>query len=456
MKTIRVLQEHIRISDPHITSDNADRLSILGNTFEPLMRSGANGTFSPCLAESWTLSDDARTWTFNIRSDKRFQNGESLVADDVVFSLRRMRDEDIPGELGTSGVIRSYLAASEIDKTGSQVTLRTPEPMADLVDLLCEIPILSDTSVAALPDRYIGTGDFRIEEKDDAMLIQESENQRIVWNAEPDPEARLGAVREGEADIASGLSTHHADDNSLRIVGSPTSVCATFMFNFDTEAAQNVHLRRAVNLAVDVDALVKDVMHGAAVPLNGPLTSRHLGFDAGVQTWPYDPDAAMREIELGNCSGAEILIDIPSRLPDEAPLLGERVADYLRAVGLNPAIRIEEDRPEYAMRVRDRRIGTMACFDSSPGSTFRVFREKFHSGFAGPWWLGYSNIDFDALVDRAQKTQEPEARQVLYQKAYAILRNEAPWLFLYSPLRLTAVAPSLNDWSPSTGGLLLF
>ena len=134
--------------------------------------------------------------------------------------------------------------------------------------------------------------------------------------------------------------------------------------------------------------------------------------------------------------------------------------DLLRAVAeevdLDVEIRTESDRPAYANRVRNKQIGDLACFDSSPASTFRVFREKFHSGFAGPWWLGYTNTSFDSIVDQARVTADISRRRDLYRNAYGILREDAPWLFLYNPVRLTAIGPGLDDWSPSTGGLLLF
>ena len=456
MRTIRILQEHVRISDPHITSDNAERLSMLGNVFEPLMRANEDGSFSACLADSWHLSEDARTWSFSIMEGKRFHDGSPVTTGDVVFSLCRMRDEDIPGELGTSGVIRGYLQGATIKSNGHNVTISTSVPMADLADLLSEIPILSEASVAALPDAFIGTGGFKISKVEDDQVVLESSETRLIWQAEPDPNVRFMAVQNGFADVAAKLATRHAQSNAVRIHRSATTVCATFMLNFDAKHAQNPYLRRAINLAVDVDSLVQDVMFGAADPLTGPLTQRHLGFDPAVPAWPFDPKAAQKELVRGKCLGADVVIDIPAILPDEAPLLAERVAAYLAAIGLNPSIRKDEDRPGYAMRVRNREIGTMACFDSSPGSTFRVFWEKFHSGFAGPWWLGYTNVAFDALVDRARSTSTLEARRTLYREAYALLRNDAPWLFLYSPQRLSAIGPELSDWSPSTGGLLLF
>ena len=109
MKTVRMLQTHVSIGDPHITSDDVDRLSILGNVFEPLLRALDGGTFTPCVAESWSLSEDACSWTFGIKANKVFHDGKPCRAADVVFSLRRIRDENIAGELGTEGVIKGYL-----------------------------------------------------------------------------------------------------------------------------------------------------------------------------------------------------------------------------------------------------------------------------------------------------------------------------------------------------------
>jgi len=457
MRTLRIAQEHVRISDPHITSDNAERLSILGNVVDPLMRVREDGTFQPALASSWTLSEDATQWTFRIRDDVTFHNGKKLLPEDVVFSLTRMRDEDLPGELGTRGVIRGYLAESVIDTDSEgNVRLRTPEPMADLLDLLSEIPILSASSVESLPQALIGTGRFRIESMDDALVVLSSDDLRIEWIADPDPSSRLGRVQSSDVDAATKIAVADANTEDVRIVRSSTSVCATFMFNLQSAKMQDLHLRKAINMAVDVDTLIKDVMNGAADPLAGPLTSRHLGYDRSGMAWPYDPAAARKELQQCAVQPDEVLIDIPAVLPDEAPALAERIVEYLAAIGLSARIRMDSDRPGYATRIRDGHIGDMACFDSSPASTYRIYREKFHSGFAGPWWMGYCDTEFDALVDRGRGTPNLSARKTLYRSAYTRLSKNAPWLFLYNPVRLTALGPVLDEWDPGTGGLMLF
>ena len=78
-----------------------------------------------------------------MRPDATFHDGRRLTSDDVVASLRRIRDDPPEGELGTSGVYQSYLAGSAIEPRGAEgVEVRLPGPMADLLDILVELVIL--------------------------------------------------------------------------------------------------------------------------------------------------------------------------------------------------------------------------------------------------------------------------------------------------------------------------
>ena len=93
-------------------------------------------------------------------------------------------------------------------------------------------------------------------------------------------------------------------------------------------------------------------------------------------------------------------------------------------------------------------------FRRSPLSTFRVLREKFHSGLTGPWWQGYSNLQVDELFNRAQSTPSRQRRQELYGRAYRIIYDDALWLFLYSPIFLWAVGSRAHGWRPGIGGVV--
>ena len=418
-RSLRILQKHTRIGDPHVTSDDADRLSILHAIFEPLIRRAPGGTYRPCLAARWSLSDDARTWTFQLREDVFFHDGKPLDAGDVVTSLTRIRDENIGGELGTTGVFQSYLAGSRIEAAASHtVMLTTPEPTADLLDLLVDMPILSKAGIARLPEVFVGTGPYEFKMHNDTSVLLTrharywAEGERplgIEWVSVPDPQERLARLLAGRADVAGALPPALRDvldaASGVRAVGVQTSVCATFMGNLFEGLCTQRAVRQALNYALNVPDLIRTVMHDAAIPLTGPLTALHLGFNPDTPGYAYDPPRARALLDqAGFGPTLGLTLDVPTALPDEALDLAERMAEYYSDIGIETRIITHQDRPAYADRVRAKQIHDAACFDSSPFSTFRVFREKFHSGLRGPWWLGYDNPRVNRLIDTARAT----------------------------------------------------
>jgi peptide/nickel transport system substrate-binding protein len=442
---VRIAQPHVRHGDPHVTSDDPSRLSIHACLYEALVRRAPGGHFRPGLATSWHLSADARRWEFEI-GRARFHDGVQLGPQHVADSLRRVRDESIEGELGTSGVFKSYLAGSHIESSRSSVTIVTAEPFADLLDLVVDIPV-----VRFAVDQPIGTGPFRLTDSlDDRVILERSTEsdlpRQIQFLAVSDPQARAEADVDIATDVAPGVRGE---------VRAATTVCTTFLCNLAEGACSSTPFRQALNWATDVPSLIQSAVGGAAIPVAGPWTERHLGFDSSLAPYGFDPDRAQSLLEL---SGAEpvITLDVPARLPDESRHLAAALTDMWAQAGIHVSTRVHEDRPAYALRVRDGHIKDAACFDSSPSSTFRILWEKFHSGHRGPWWQGYTNPKLDALVDRARATPDVAARGRLYRQAFHMLHVDAPWVFLYSPSRIFSVSPELSGWKPSADGFAIF
>ena len=101
VEKITVMQSSVSFGDPHICSDSANRLSIIFTVYEALVKLDDEGNFGPSLAESWSVTEDARTWTFHLRSGVKFHNGDILGAEDVVATLGRVLDPAIGGAFGT-------------------------------------------------------------------------------------------------------------------------------------------------------------------------------------------------------------------------------------------------------------------------------------------------------------------------------------------------------------------
>jgi peptide/nickel transport system substrate-binding protein len=463
--SLTVVQPHVRVGDPHVCSDDRSRLSVLRSVYEPLVRRAGAGAHVPALASAWSVSDDARGWRFRLRDGVRFHDGARFVADDVVASLRRIRDTPPPGELGTTGVYAGYLEGSEIAAEGDlDLRIDLPAPMADLLDVLAELAVLPAERVHDSGRQPPGTGPFRFaghgEERIDLERWADhwggpSPVTRVRFEAEPDAAERLERARSGRADVAADVPPHGLEaDPAARATlrTQPGSTTTTFMANLAAGALTDRRIRRALNHAVDVEALIADLHGGHADRVADPCTIPQLGHDPAARPYPHDPERARALLAEAGAEGLRLRFDVPERLPDEAPELAARLSEQFAAVGVELESVLHVDRPAYAERVRDGLIHDAACFDSSPSSTFRLFREKFHGGVRGLWWLGYENRAFDELVDRAAATPAIAERRTLYRSAARLLHDDAPWLYLYAPRLAWAVAPTMRAWNPGADG----
>ena len=466
---LTILQTHVPIADPHISSDNKDRLSILFAMYEALVQRDVQGDFIPSLAESWTLAEDACTWTFRLHQNVIFHNGDHLTAQDVVASIKRACDPTLGGDLGTEGLYYSYLKDMTISALdGQTIQMVTASPMADLLDLIVDIPIVPQGALAGLPDNPVGSGPYRFVEANSESVVMEAFEyywggtplvKKLHWRAEPDSYQRVEQLLAGEADLITQVpldqEQHIKEGEMTDLITAPSSVCAVFMCNAQAGVCTDKRVRQALNYALDMSAIIDEVMGGRANPLNGPLSSLHFGYDPDLPPYPCDPAKAKALLsEAGYSGGMKLVLNVPTVLPDEATHLAQLMAEHYAHVGITTEIKEFSDRPGYANMVKNKQIDDACCFDSSPLSTFRPLREKFHSGIHGPWWQGYTNHEVDQLLDKAQTTPDTIERQQIYRKAYRLIRDDAPWIFFYSPIVAWGVGRQARGWKPTIDGLV--
>ena len=461
IEVLRVVQPHVRIGDPHVCSDDRSRLSLLRAVYEPLVRRTAQGRHRGVLAEQWTTSPDARLWTFELRTEARWHDGPTLSAEDVVASLARIRDDPPSGELGTSGVYQSYLAGAELEALApGRVRISLPTPMADLLDVLAELVVLRANDVQASSQLPAGTGPFRWASWDEHEVVLDRSDRywgapspvaHARFEALADPEARLERVRHRGCDLAADVPLQAAGPrDTLRI--APGSTITAFMANLREGPLRDIRVRRALNYATDIHEAIEVGFGGHAAPVASPCSAPHLGFDPDLDPYPYDPDRARALLDEAGAERPTLRFDVPEVLPDEAVRLGELLAEQYARIGVELTLERHADRPGYAERVREGRIHDAACFDSTPVSSYRLFREKFHAGVRGPWWLGYDEPAFDATVDEAASTPDPEKRAALYRRAAHRLHDDAPWIYLYAAHWGWAVGPAASHWQPAPEG----
>ncbi len=454
-----MVQPHVRMGDPHVCSDDRHRLSLLHALYRPLVRRAAAGAFRAGVARAWRADAEATHWTFDLDPEATWSDGAQVTASDAAASLTRLRDDPPEGELGTSGVYQGYLQGVRIEASGAHtLELRTPQPMADLLDVLVELFVLPERHLAEAAALPPGSGSYRLVEHDDGDVVLEARAPGagppiLRVSAVASAEERLQEVAAGRAAIASDI-----DPRSDGVVTwwQSSSVATTFMFCLTSGPCADVRVRRALNLAVDVESLIEALFAGRADVTASPCTPTQLGHDPALPPYPYDPEGARNLLREAGHDALRLTFDVPARLPDEAPRLAELLAEQLATVGVTLEVVTHSDRPGYAEMVRSGNIHDAACFDSSPHSSFRLLREKFHSGARGPWWLGYTNERFDALVDAAERTPDVTDRRGTYQRAAKLLHHDAPWLYLYGARLGWALAPEAAAWRPTPDGLITF
>lgn len=472
---ITVGQPVAYLSDPHLWIDSRAGLAIRFAQYESLVKYDRNAKIVPGLACDWHLENDARTWTFKLRKGVKFHDGSIMTSDDVIASLRRAFSPEMPGEYGTAALLAGYLQHAEICAL-DEITLRilTPEPMADLLDLLMYAVILPAKSLADLSKPAPGTGPYRFEKADEGEIhLRRFEEywagpapvEMLEFRAIPSDEDRVQAFLRGDVDIITYMSLTHRDAfahcKEAEIIERSTPLCVIFLLNASHGPCADVRVRQALNYAANVDQIIAEVAHGNAYRINGPLSRHHTGTDPALAPYSFDQEKARRLLrEAGYGQGLALTLDCPTSSPEESEALAAILRKQWAEVGITLEVRIHENREQYAVDVRSKKIGDLCVFDSSPLSTYRVLREKLNSKYAGPWWQGYDSPVVNELMERAWATVDETKRTQIFQQAYRNIRDDAPWLFLYSTMDMwvvrKSICNSLPGWGAGVDGLVLF
>ncbi len=474
MTTITIAQKQVELADPHNATDSGDVLTVLNAFFDALVRRDADGNYVPALAESWRVSDDARQWTFRLRQGVIFHNGDPVDASTVKYSIQRMARPDMGVTLGAPGVYAQYLADVQIDILDDyHIRLVTQKPMADLLDILVcgyivpeNVLKQDETSFAFRP---VGTGAYQFESylpgqeiiasANPSYFADRPANNRIRWKAYPSRNARLQAVVNGEASVATRLTAQTvggmADNTGLTFIEffDPTSYI--YLLNSAKGVFSNPELRHAINFAIDRQEVVERVLGGDGQVLSGFLSPAHFGWDGGAQNLSFDPVRA-RQLLIAAGYRDDLIIDIdcPTSLPDEAEMLSKEIVRQLANIGVTANIHTVEDRTTYAHKVRKKEIHDMCVFDSSPLSTYRVLREKIDARTSGSWWQGYHNPLLERELDCAAGTVNLATRRRMYQRCYQLLQADPAWLYLYNHRYMTVISGRYPDLCMPSDGVL--
>ena len=404
------------------------------------------------LAERWETLNPT-TWRVHLRKGVKFHNGKVLDAEDVKYSMEQYTDQKNRRSVYARGIARAEV------KDAGTVDVITTEPVAAMLFNLTRLQILPrDTrekeGAQGFAQHPVGTGPYRfVEWKRDQQLVLEANPsywrgavapRRLVFRAIRDASTRAAELRSGGVDIIATPPLPQLDmldAGETQVV--PVKGGRIIIYPFDVTHApfDNRKVREAANLAVNKDAIVKNVLGNRGIVLAGPLTSAWLGHDPAVKPFPYDPARARQLLaEAGYPQGFEATWSISSGVFLKDAEIAEAVAGQLRQVG----IRLKLSPTERAKIQKDAQEGTFQ------GMTSVAWGTQFEPDPMVNWVFmrpHMSTPKIQELVRQGRAEVDLEKRRRTYQELYRTAHDEAMWLFVHAQDELWAKRRDVA-WQP--------
>jgi len=446
--------------DP-IKSAAAGDIEVLGQLYSRLLRNAPDGSeLLPGLAESWEVSEDGLTYTFNLR-DAQFSDGSPITADDVVFSFLRLRDQEDSAYNSAFQVIENVEAVD--DKTVAFTLEYAAAPFLGSVEMF-NAGIVPQAAVEEMGDEAfaqnpVSSGPFMLKEwrPNDRIILERNPN---YWREEmpyldeveilevTDENTRVSMLRAGEVEVISGTPWSQVDtliaDENIDVPLDPSSIINMILINHDAPPLDDVRVRQAIARAIDTESIVQAVTFGYGDPANSTLPNALQYYDADLPPIPYAPEEASALLEEAGATGESIEVMITSGSSYNTQI-AQLLQAQLGAVGLNVTI-ATVDTPTWWDKV------TTADYDITPSWWYNETTDPDQAvrwalcGSCGnsSFYSYYENPEVDTLIEEAVRETDPEARAELYSEIQQISVEEVAQIPLYYPPYTIAMSDSVE------------
>ena len=418
------------------------------------------GELQPLLATEWEQIDDL-TWRFTLREGVTFSDGAVFDAEAVGAALDRLQRTDI-----TCNTMQQTLGGISLEAnivSPNVVDIVTNEPVPILPTMLTVVQMSSPNMELEGASRTpVGTGPYTMDNWQAGSSISvslrddywgetpEVTQATFVWRSEST--LRAAMVERGEADIAPVIAAADATNPDLDFA-YPNGESTRMRISTDIPPLDDIRVREALNLAVDLEAL-KQVIGPDAILANQLVPPNVNGFNADLEPFPYDPERAMALLAEARADGVPVDTQITIIGRDEiytgASEIIEAMQAMWQAVGINTTIRMfdsgnwlryqnrpfpEPDMPNVHQDQHDNLLGD---------ATFTLFN-KYHS--EGVNSTLYDD-EVDALIEQGMPAVGDE-RTEAFQAAFARIHDDLiADVFMYHMVGYTRVNPRI-EWEPS-------
>ncbi len=434
--------------------------------FSGLTKITAEGEVMPDLASGWEISPDGTSYTFTLRSNVRWHDGEQFTADDVVFTVQAIQDPDFLGFPDLAALWRSF-EAEKLDELRVRFILEEPFSPFLTYSTIGILPshILESASAGQLAEhpfnvQPVGTGPFRLESGTiEGVTLAANRDyyqgppylDTIELRFFPDEQTAVsGLIVEGidgflmRPDVAAISLSRVLQEERLRsFIGVRSSYVAVFLNN-DDPLFEDPRVRQALMLALDRGAIIRTAAGGQAVVANSPLLPN---------TWPYQPvlldmtrnqqRAAALLDEAGWRLGADG-VRVKNGKPFRFALLSDDdgvriqiiqlISRQLEEVGIQaePSVSSFQDLiPNFLVPRRFQALvyGLDLGYDPDPYLMWHSSQIQ-ENGFN---FASFVNPEVDSLLERGRTVFGREERATAYREFQQIFAREMPSLILFHP-----------------------
>jgi len=438
--------------DPTTAAPVAIREVTWLNLYEGLVQIDRNGEVQPLLAESWEVSEDGLTYSFQLREGVTFHDGTSFEASDVKFSFDRARSPE-----STNAQKQIFAPIAEIETPDDRtVIIRLSEPSGNFLYYLGwgDAVIVAPESAETNQTQPVGTGPFRFADwvRGDRVELTAYED---YWDAENihldkvtfrfinDAQAQVAALRAGDVHAfpnlgAPELFAELSGDERFAAVAGNTEGEIVAGLNNKRPPLDDVRVRQALMHGIDRSILIEGAYSGYGQPIGSHFSPNHPAYVDTTEVLPYDPERA-RELlaEAGHGSGLTLTIKTPQMA--YASRSAELIAALLADIGVQLQIQPTEFPAQWIEEVFSNKDYDMTIVAHTEPLDIDIYQRE-------GYYFQYEDEAFAALIEEAGRTTDQDARFELYAQAQRKLAEDVPALFLFQ-------LPKLGVWDARLEGM---
>lgn len=434
------------------------------------------GKIVPSLARDWDVSVDGLTYTFYLRRDVVWHDGEPFTADDVLFTVGGMQHEDYQGPPELAELWRTVEAEKINDYT---VTFTLQAPLATFLDYTT-VGVLPEHVLVSVPAsdlpgdqfnvRPVGTGMFNIGEVSGDYVILEANPDyygqkpllsKIEFKFYADYQSIFTAYQQGEVEgISEVLSEDLAkvrEEEYLNLYTARLSGYTLIFLNLDLPIFKQKEVRQALLWGIDRQRIIDQVLDGQGIVAHSPIMPDSWAYNHGVFEYDYDPRrAAVSLTEAGwvdgnsdgvrEKDGTRLEFTLLTNKDPVRRSIVEEIARQLWEIGIR-VVPIVEDSSwvvNEALRPRnfDALLFSWGNLPSDPDPYLMWHSTQI--GGDGQNYAGLNDADMDQLLEQARQSTDQSERARLYRDFQDLFADEVPSLLLYYPVYNYAVDDMVN------------